>query len=312
MLFDAHGDILTDMYQEKKKGNKNSFKKRHLENYKKGGITHSIFVNWTSPKQHDGVFEDIWDAGLKELHENQDIFQICLNTLDMDQSLKEDKIGVIIGMEGIAQLKGVEQLQNLYQKGVRHASLTWNEVNKYAGGLSSETQGLTDEGKKILDEMQRLHMVIDLAHSNPVTFNDILEYTKGPIIISHGNVKSVHDHIRNYTDQQLLRIKERNGVLGLCGIGPFIAKEQEDWTVQNLVKHIDYAVKLMGIDHVGIGLDVCYYLGNEVDDNRVEGLRQISDAPNIFKELEKIGYSSKDINKIKYGNFYRVMKEVLG
>src|SRR6056297_502070 len=150
--------------------------------------------------------------------------------------------------------------------------------------------------------MQKLGMVIDLAHANPKTFNDILDHTHGPLIISHGNIKAVHNHIRNYTDDQLMRIKERNGVIGICGIGPFIAQEQKDWTVKNLVKHIDYAVNLIGINHVGVGFDVCYYLGNEVDNNKVEGFRQISDAPNIFRELERIGYTSEDIDKIKYGN----------
>ena len=313
MFFDAHADILTDMYKQKKLGNNDSFRKRHLEEYRKSGITHSIFVNWTPPQtDNPSLFNEIWENAFDEMTLNKDIFKVCLDTKDMEKSLNEDKIGVILGMEGIMQLDGVSQLRELYEKGVRHASLTWNEVNKYAAGLSGDTEGLTDLGKDVLQEMEKLGMVIDLAHASPRTFQEIYDYTKGPLIISHGNTKALCDHRRNYTDEQLQLIKDRNGVIGICGIGPFIALEKEEWTVKNMARHIDYAVNLIGIDHVGIGLDICYYLGDEVDSNKVEGLLQIGDAPNIFKELEEMGYSEEDIAKIKYKNFFRVIKEVLG
>jgi len=312
MLFDAHGDILTDMYEQKQKGNLNSFKKRHLQHYKNAGITHSIFVNWTDPKTEDKtLFNSIFKNAFQELQENSDIFKICLNYQDMEESLKEEKIGIIIGMEGIMQLRDVDHLHELYNQGVRHASLTWNEVNKYSAGLSSELEGLTLLGKEILSEMEKLGMIIDLAHSNPRSFNEIIDHTKGPIIISHGNTKALCNHIRNYTDEQLLKIKERDGVIGICAIAPFISEQEDLQTVTYMAKHIDYAVKLMGIDHVGIGFDICYYLYNNVDSNRVEGFQTMSDAPNLFKELKKLGYNDEEIQKIKYNNFARVIKKVL-
>lgn len=313
MFFDAHGDILTDMYDQMKIGNKNSFRTRHLHHYKKAGITHSIFVNWTNPKTKNPTeFKEIFDNAFVEIFENDDIFKVCLDTSDMNESLEEGKIGVILGMEGIMQLEDVNHLRELYNKGVRHAGLTWNEVNKYSAGLSSETEGLTSLGKEILSEMEKLGMVIDLAHANLKSFNEILEHTKGPIVISHGNTKALCNHIRNYTDEQLQMIQERNGVIGICGIGPFIGNGKENWTVVNMAKHIDHAVKQIGIDHVGIGLDICYYLKDGVHTNMVDGLETMSDAPNLFVELEKLGYTTSQIAKIKYKNFYRVLKEVLG
>ena len=312
MLFDAHGDILTDMYEQTAKGNKNSFKTRHLQHYKNAGITHSIFVNWTDPKtDNPDLFNNIFKNAFKEIHENNDIFKVCLNHTDMEQSFKEDKIGVILGMEGIMQLKDVNQLKELYDNGVRHAGLTWNEVNKYSAGLSSDTEGLTLLGKEILTEMENLGMIIDLAHANPRSFNEIISYTNGPIIISHGNTKALCNHIRNYTDEQLLMIKDRNGVIGICGIAPFIAEDKENQTVMYMAKHIDYAVKLIGIDHVGIGFDVCYYLNETATSNNVEGFNTMSDAPNLFIELQKLGYTNEDIDKIKYQNFTRIIKQVL-
>jgi membrane dipeptidase len=313
MLFDAHGDILTDIYEQTKKGNIESFRERHLAHYKNAGITHSIFVNWTNPKtENPNLFNEIWDNAFTELKKYDDIFKICLNTSDMKQSLKEEKLGVILGMEGIMQLEGVNHLRELYHKGVRHAGLTWNEVNMYSSGLSSETEGLTLLGREILSEMEKLGMVIDLAHANPRSFKEIFENTTSPLIVSHGNTKALCNHIRNYTDEQLHMIKERNGVIGICAIGPFIAEKREDWTVENMAKHIDYAVKLIGIDHVGIGFDICYYLYDGVSSNKVKGFDTMSEAPNLFIELEKLGYNKEEIDKIKYKNFYRVLKEVIG
>lgn len=310
MLFDAHGDILTDMYEQSKKGNYDSFKKRHLDNYKKAGITHSIFVNWTNPKtDNPNEFKEIFDVAFAELKQNEDIFKVCLTHKDLVEP--SDKIGVIIGMEGVMQLEDINHLRELYNKGVRHAGLTWNEVNKYASGLSSETEGLTLLGKDLLKEMESLGMIIDLAHANPRTFNEIFESTTQPLIVSHGNTKHLCNHIRNYTDEQLHMIKERNGVIGICGIAPFISGDKENQTVQFMAAHIDHAVKTIGIDHVGIGFDVCYYLYENVLSNHVEGFMNIGDANNLFIELEKLGYSKEDIEKIKYKNFFRVFKEVL-
>ncbi|AIO18912.1 Membrane dipeptidase (Peptidase family M19) [Candidatus Izimaplasma bacterium HR1] len=312
MLFDAHADILTDMYEQNKKGNRNSFKRRHLDYYKKAGITHSIFVNWTNPKtENTQEFNEIWENAFIELQNNKDVFNICLNYEDIINSTTTDRIGVIIGMEGIMQLESVNHLTELYDKGVRHAGLTWNEVNKYAAGLSSETEGLTLLGKEVLIEMEKLGMIIDLAHANPRTFKEIFEVTTQPLIISHGNTKQLCNHIRNYTDEQLNMIKERNGVIGICGIAPFISDKKENQTVAYMAKHIDYAVKTIGIDHVGIGFDVCYYLYDNVSSNHVEGFMNMGEANNLFTELEKLGYNLEDIEKIKYKNFFRVFKEIL-
>ena len=311
MIFDAHGDILTDMYQQKH--NLDSFKKRHLELYKKGGVTHSIFVNYTDPYIDDeNLFSNIFENGFIELKKNNDIFKVCLTYYDMLESLSEDKIGVIIGMEGIAQLKGIKHLRELYDKGVRHASLTWNEENVYASGLDNlNTEGLKEKGIEILKEMESLGMLIDLAHLNEKSFFDVVNNTTTPLIISHGNTKEICNHKRNYTDEQLLAIKESNGVIGICGIRSFISSEEDNQTIEYLVKHIDHAVKTIGIDHVGLGFDFCYYLYEGATGNRVKGLQTIADVPNIFIELKNLGYSLEDIEKIKHLNFERVIKEIL-
>lgn len=312
MIFDAHGDILTDIYEETKRGKKDIFNNKHLALYKEGGVTHSIFVNWTDPNSDDDTqFQNIFDIAIKEIEHNDNLM-ICLNHHDMIQSMSLDKIGVILGIEGVKQLKDINELHSLYNRGVRHASLTWNEQNKYASGLDDTELGLTQAGKELIIEMEQLGMIIDLAHTNEHTFKDIVSLTKKPVIISHGNTKALCSHRRNYTDEQLQLIKEKNGVIGICGIAPFVSDQPENQSISYMAQHIKYVKDLIGIDHVGLGFDLCYYLFEAVSVNNLDGLNRMSDAKNIIEELKKLDFTKEEIEKVTHLNFERVIKEILG
>lgn len=312
MIFDSHGDILTDIYEEVQKGNNDSFLTKHYPKYKKGKITQSIFVNWTDPDHKTKeYFYDVFDVAVNELNKYKDILKICTNHQDLVEAHEDHKLGIILGIEGLKYLDKPEDIIPLYQKGIRHAILTWNEENKYASGVSFPDTGLTDEGRKLISIMEEYHMIIDLSHANLKTFNDIIHYTKGPIIVSHSNAKALCDHRRNLSDEQLLKIKEKNGVVGVCAVANFISSDKDKQTVQYMAKHIDYMVKLIGIDYVGLGLDVCYYLYQNHDSTGVKGLETIEDAYHITNELKELNYSKEDIDKILYKNFNRVIKDIL-
>ena len=153
--------------------------------------------------------------------------------------------------------------------------------------------------------------MIDLAHSNPRTFQDSLEHTKGPIIISHGNTKSLCNHIRNYTDDQIRQVANRGGVIGICGIKSFIGDTPETQTVNRMVDHIEHVIKIAGIESVGLGLDVCYYLRDINGTNGVSGFETIADTVNIVAELKRRGYSENEIQMILFDNFVRVIKNIM-
>lgn len=314
MIFDAHGDILTDMYlQNQNKADLDSFRRRHLTLYRKAGINASIFVNYTDPSTEDeGLFDRIFEVALAEIKQNQDIFWLSLNTRDLLRAESEDKIGVIIGVEGVKFLRGKTHLEALYDKGLRHMILTWNEHNRYGAGISQPDIGLSQMGIELIQKAEELGIIIDLAHAGRQSFDDILAYTKKPVIISHGNAFGLFEHPRNYTDEQLLKIKARNGVIGLTAVAAFLSDQKEEQTVRTLAKHIDYVVKLIGIDHVGLGLDVCYYLGGPFENTRVKGLETIGDLDNLFSCLKEMGYDQMALNKIKSGNFLRIIKSILG
>ena len=312
MIFDAHGDILTDLYEEAKKGNQEAFRTKHYPLYQKAGITHSIFVNWTDPyEKTKNDFDQTFDIAIQALKNCEDIVKICYSYKDVVCANREGKFGVILGIEGLKYLDQPEDIIALYQKGIRHAGMTWNESNRYATGVAEKDGGLKDQGKKLIQIMQELGMVIDLAHANPQTFDDVIKHTQGPIIVSHGNAKALCNHRRNYTDEQLLKIKARNGVIGICAVPNFISSEIEHQTVEYMAKHIDYMVKLMGIDHVGLGLDVYYYLMENQTSTGVLGLETIVQVNQLFKVLVDMGYGPKEIKKIAHLNFDRVLKTVL-
>lgn len=312
MIFDAHGDILTDIYEETLQGKKDIFNNKHLSLYKEGGVTHSIFVNWTDPKSMDDtLFESIFEKALEEINNNENIM-VCLTHHDMIQSMHLNKLGIILGIEGLKQLKDINQLHHLYNQGIRHASLTWNEQNKYASGLDDTTSGLTQLGKELIIEMEQLGMIIDLAHTNSHTFDDIINLTKKPVIISHGNTKALCNHRRNYTDDQLLKIKEKNGVIGICAIAPFVSENPKNQTISYMAKHIKHVRDTIGIDHVGLGFDLCYYLFGGTSQNNLEGLHHMNDAKNIITELKNLGFTEQEIEKVTHLNFERVIKEILG
>jgi membrane dipeptidase len=312
MRFDAHGDILTDIYLESLKGNQDVFRNKHYENYQKGGISHSIFVNWTDPyHQSKTDFDRIFDVAMHDLEGSSDIVKICRSYEDLLKARQEDKFAVILGIEGIKHLSQPEDIITLYQKGIRHVGLTWNEENEYATGLDGLVNGLKDPGKRLLRLIQKLGMIIDLSHASPKTFNDVLTYTKGPIVVTHGNAKALCDHRRNYTDDQLMQIKARKGVIGVCAVPYFISSDPIHQTVEYLAQHVDYIVKKIGIDHVGLGLDVFYYLTPGKTSTGVKGLETLAHAGNLFVELAKLGYNHDDLEKIAYQNFDRVIKAVL-
>jgi membrane dipeptidase len=312
MIFDAHADILTDIYDEIKKGNTNPFVERHLNYYLDSGITHSIFVNWTNPFSKDrSDFYDCFDVAINYIKAHKEIFSICYTLSDVKKAVDRQTLGVFLGIEGVQHLDSPEDIERLYQMGIRHASLTWNEQNSYATGLSNTETGLTDKGKAVIEKMVQLGMIIDLAHANEKTFKDIFELVQTPIVVTHGNAKALCNNKRNYTDEQLHMIKDRNGVIGVCAVASFVSDDKENQTVEFLAKHIDYIVKTIGIDHVGIGLDVCYYLYKDRKSTDVKGLETIAEAKNLLGELEKLGYSKTEIEKIAHNNFDRVLNQIL-
>ena len=283
-FFDCHSDMLFDLWQKKIHGTKDEFTNFHVNQLETSQVHGSI---WTMYSEFDF-----------------DLIEACKIALKEIKMEKLSDFQVILGLEGLRNLKKVEDIDILYNMGFRHAMLTWNEENMYATGAKSEpSHGLKEEGVKLLKRMEELGMIIDLAHTNEKSFYDILNVVNKNIIYSHGLCKALCDHPRNLTDDQMRALKKVDGLFGITLADSFIAKEKENRTMDMFLKHIEHAIDIMGIDNVCFGFDFMDYLSAFANSNLVD-VSDASKTNNIIIGLKKIGLSDTDIDKITWGNFY--------
>lgn len=323
MIFDAHGDIWTDVTVKRQGGMENVFKSFHLERYQKGGVNGGIFVIWIDPpndkEPEKRAFEIIENMSV-EITNNQDIFKIIRKYDDIKEAIDTNKLAVVIGSEGLSYIgKNINLINVLYMLGVRHATLTWNEQNNLATGVKGDpNRGLTQYGIEAVKRLEQLGMIVDVSHANEKTFWDICQLTTKPFIASHSNCKALCNAARNLTDEQLKAIAQKGGVVGLNAFSDFVSDKKEDRDIEHLANHVDHMVEVMGIDHVGLGFDFDDYLAGETmkffaeeESANTIGFENITKVPKLIKIFETRGYSKEDIEKIKYKNFLRIIKEIL-
>lgn len=323
MIFDAHADIWTDVTLKRLNGNRNIIKNYHMEKFKKGNIKGGIFVVWVDPPYDENPGKralEIIENMSVEITENQDIIKIVKNYDDISLAFQQEKLAVIIGLEGLSFIGNrVDLINALYMFGARHASLTWNEQNALATGVKGDpNRGLTAYGIEAVKRLESLGMIVDVSHANEKTFWDIYKASEKPFIASHSNCKALCDIQRNLTDDQLKAIAERNGVVGLNSFKDFVHPERDKQNVKNLANHIDHMVEVMGIDHVGFGFDYCDFLEADTfgsfaatEEVATIGLEDASKTQNIVNILKNRGYSKEDLIKISYGNFFRIINNIL-
>ena len=241
--------------------------------------------------------------------------QVCVvrTVAELEQSLADDVVAVILHFEGAEAIHpGIDALERFYDIGLRSLGIVWSRPNAYAQGVPFEFPGspdsgpgLTDQGVKLVRECNRLGILIDLAHINERGFFDTAEHTSAPLIVTHGAAHALSPSSRNLTDGQLDAIGETDGVVGINFHVGFLrddGKPDPDMPLSVLVRHIDYAVDRIGIDHVALGSDfdgavMSQYLGD------VAGL------PNLIAELQGAGYDDDALRKITHQNWVRVLKK---
>lgn len=323
MFLDIHGDIWTDVTIKRGLGRKNIIRKDHLERFKTGGMAGGIFVIWADPpndkRPRERIVESIKSMSC-ELWESRDFLKVMLNTHDFYTAMKEDKLAVMLGLEGLSCIgEEVDDLYTLYQLGFRHATLTWNEQNDLATGVKgNQDRGLTRKGKEAVKIINDLGIMLDVSHANEKTFWDICNETDVPFMASHSNARILCDVPRNLTDNQIKAIGEKKGLIGMNSFNEFISFEPENMTVDFLINHLEHVVELIGIDCVALGFDFFDYLEGDTTNSFTSdaykgtiGLENITKGNNMLVKLEERGFSKEDIEKISYKNFLGFMDRVL-
>ncbi|PYL05825.1 MAG: membrane dipeptidase [Verrucomicrobia bacterium] len=253
---------------------------------------------------------------------------ICKTFAEIEQARAANKIALVITMEGVEPLgDDLNLLRAFYELGVRSVGLTHARRNAAgSGGIfkpsGSPRDGLTNFGCDLVRECERLGILIDLAHINPRGFEDIIDLTSKPLIVSHTNARKFYDIERNITDEQIKIIGQRGGVVGLNAI--LVSPDPQTSTIDRYVNHIEHVIGLAGIDSVGIGFDFCEYLFQQLPESLraelaaklttphfIPDLTNHSHARNLTRKLIERGFSDENIEKILRGNWLRIFEEWL-
>ena len=249
-----------------------------------------------------------------------DQYVLALAVEDIRMAKESGKLAVAFDLEGSDPLLGnLNMISLYYDLGVRQMLLAYNKDNRASGGCMEGTIGLTDFGKDIIKEMNRVGMVVDVSHMGYRATMEAFEVSTAPVIFSHSNPNGLWQHARNISDEQIRACAQTGGVIGINGIGDFLGGTSSELIVQN----IEYVMNLAGPEHVGLGLD--YVIDKQELIEYVEMYpdifppEKIKDylsfvEPEQFPEFTELlwqkGYSEQIIRGILGGNFLRVAEQV--
>ena len=224
------------------------------------------------------------------------------------QKLKKEQSSVLLAIEGGEALEGnLAVLRILFKLGIRSLTLTWNQRNELADGIWEEKTagGLTSFGCQVVKEMNRLGMLIDVSHLSEKGFWDVLKFTQQPIAATHSACYALRAHPRNLRDEQLTALAQNQGIIGLNFYPLFLGSQSQVISLRNVIEHLEHAVSITGIDHVGLGSDFDGIAQVPL------GLEDATKFPVIIEELLRLGWPESDVKKIMGGNFLRVLQQVL-
>ena len=234
-----------------------------------------------------------------------DYLGIARTSADLYANKQIGKKSIMLGIEnGLAIEHSLDKLRHFADRGIVYMTLCHNGDNDIcdsARGCNTHN-GVSEFGEQVIKEMNRLGIMVDMSHAGEKSFYDALEISEKPIVCSHSNSRILCDHPRNLTDDQLSAIAAKGGVVHTTFYHGFLQKTGEA-DILDGIKHLEHAIDIMGIDHVGIGTDFD-------GDGGVRGMRDASDIQQFTLQLLRRRYSESDIAKIWGGNWLRVMDEI--
>ena len=259
------------------------------------------------PTENPTAFADnIFDKIEEIVRENSRYIALAYSPDDLWMNKHRGLKSIMLGIEnGIALDGKLENLKHFAGRGIVYMTLCHNGDNDICDSASKSEGthgGVSAFGEKVIKEMNRLGIMVDMSHAGEKSFYDALEISSKPIVCSHSSARALCDHPRNLTDDQMRALAAKGGVAQTTIYHGFLKKDGEA-TILDVMAHLDHAIKVMGIDYVGLGTDFD-------GDGGVRGLADSSELINFTRQLLARRYSEQDIQKIWGGNFLRVMKEV--
>jgi membrane dipeptidase len=326
-IVDAHFDLTYEVNNRRERGERQVIERDYLQQFKAGGfnlIVSAIFIhNYFLPEMGLRRALDQIACLHEEIDESPGKFSLCRTTTEAIQARKTNKVAIFLSLEGAEPLQNdIRLLRIFYELGVRGLGLVWSRRNYVGDGAffttkkSGQRSGISSFGIQLIEEAEKLGMFIDVSHLNDEGFWDVIDITNRPVIASHSNCRSLASSMRNLTDAQIKAIAQKNGVIGMNSINKFVRDEDEAVDVSHLIDHLDHIVSLVGINHVGIGFDLCDsfkdYLQIEQELPSKDVIETHAGLAKFTEELLRRNYSEDDILKILGGNFLRIYRETIG
>ena len=255
----------------------------------------------TPTEYADLIFDKIGEI----VNANADYLALARTPGDLYENKRHGRKSIMLGIENGLALGGeLKNVEHFAQRGVVYITLCHNGDNDLCDSCRgcNTHDGVSRFGEQVIREMNRLGLMVDLSHAGDKSFYDALDISQTPIVCSHSSCRALCDHPRNLPDDQMRRLAAKGGVMQITLYNGFLVKDGEA-TILDAIAHLEHAIRVMGIDHVGLGTDFD-------GDGGICGLRDSSELLQFTRQLLARRYSERDIQKIWGGNFLRVMAQV--
>jgi membrane dipeptidase len=354
LLIDGHNDLAWEIRESKTAPRdvaaydlrKRSPKHTDLERLRQGKVAAQFWSIYIPGEIKDSGYARVqleqFDIARRMIARYPDRLELALTADDIERIHKRGRIASLLGMEGGHALENsLGALRAYYDLGARYLTLTHNVTLDWADAAldSARHNGLTEFGREVVREMNRLGMLVDLSHVSPGVMSDALDVSEAPVIFSHSSARALVDHPRNVPDSILARLAKNGGVVMVTFVPAFISPEAAAWdarqreqqegikasvtdtaqqrrlldewkathpqpptTLLQVADHIEHVRDVAGVDHVGIGSDF------DGIDTVPEGLEDISKFPDLFAELIRRGWSDGDLKKLAGQNLLRAFR----
>ena len=259
----------------------------------------------SQPKGCRKFADDIFDKIEEVVSQHQEHIAIAKDYVELVFHKETGRKSIMLGIEnGIALEGDLKNLKHFADRGIVYMTLCHNGDNDICDSAKGNNthNGVSDFGKKVIRKMNKLGIMVDLSHASEKSFYDALEISKQPIVCSHSSCRALCDHPRNLTDDQMRALAKNGGVMQITLYSGFLRSDGEA-TIEDAIAHLEHAIEVMGIDHVGIGTDFD-------GDGGIRGLANSSELLNLTRQLMSRGYSDDDIHKIWGGNFLHLMTKI--